>query len=323
MSENKGVWVYSENKETAIQMLDKGKELANRLKTKLTVLLMGNDAKNQAKELVSYGVEEVIVAQHPQLNSYQAEAYLGIVTELVKKYMPDVLLVGSTRRGKELAARLATRLNIGCIPNCGKLSVDDQGRLVTERMVYGGNASAIQTFLIKPQVACVSVGSSEKPKPQGNKGTIIEENVQNIESPKTQTTEIKPVETAAAKIEDARVVVIGGRGVEKKEDFSLLEELAEGLGGQRCYTRPIAEDRKWFKGNWVGLSGHTIKPELYIGCGNAGVIQHIAGIRDSKIIVSINKDPEAPICEIADYIITGDLYQIVPALTAALKKIHS
>jgi len=323
MSENKGVWVYSENKDAAIKMLIMGRELANRFKTKLTCLLIGNNTKSQADELINFGADEVIVAQHSQLSSYQAEAYLGIVTELAKKYMPDIILVGSTRRGKELAARLATRLNVGCIPNCSSVNVDSQGRFVTERVVYGGNASAIQTFLVKPQIACVIVGSSERPLPQGNTGSVIVEKIRDIEAHKTETVETRLIETAATKIEDASVVIVGGRGVEKKEDFRLLEELAEVLGGKMSYTRPIAEDRKWFKGNWVGLSGRTVKPELYIGCGNAGVIQHIAGIRDSKIIVAINKNPEAPINEIADYIVTGDLYQIVPALIAAVKKLRS
>ena len=321
MSENKGVWVYSENQDSTIAMLGKGSELASKLHTKLVALLIGSGIRNQANELINHGADVVIVADHSELRTYQTDTYLDIVTNLAKKYTPEIILVGSTRRGKELAARLATRLNAGCIPNCNELSIDEQGRLITERVVYGGNASATQTFQTKPQISCVSLGTSEKPKHQDRKGEIIEADVHPLDIHRIKTIETKPVATAVVKIEDARVVVVGGRGVEKKEDFRLLEDLAEVLGGQRGYTRPLAEDRKWFKGDWVGLSGHTIKPELYIGCGNAGVIQHIAGIRDSKIIVAINKDPEAPLCEIADYVVIGDLYEIVPALTLALKKL--
>ena len=240
---------------------------------------------------------------------------------MVKEHKPEILLIGSTRRGRELAARLATRLNTGCVPNCNKLSLDEQGRLVTERVVYGGNASATQVFQTKPQIACVPPRTFEKPAPKDKKGEIIDANVSQLETPKTEIVEVKPIEAATVKIEEAKVVIVGGRGIEKKEDFQILENLAQVLGGQTGYTRPLAEDRKWFKGDWIGLSGHTIKPELYIGCGIAGVIQHVAGIRDSKIIVAINKDSEAPLFEIADYIVVGDLYEIVPALTAALKKL--
>ena len=327
MTEIKGVWVYSENKDITLQMMSKANELAGKLNTELTALLIGNEVKSQANELISYGADKVVVADHPQLGTYQVDACLDIVTNLAKEHNPEIILVGSTRRGKELAARMATRLNVGCIPNCSKLSIDERRWLITERIVYGGNASAIQTFQRKPQIACVLAGIFEKPKPQDKKGEIIEVNLQHIvnlerlETARIKTLETKPNEAAAVKIEDAKVVVVGGRGIEKKEDFRLLEELATVLGGQRGYTRPMAEDRKWFKGDWVGLSGHTVKPELYIGCGNAGVIQHIAGIRDSKIIVAINKDPDAPICEIADYIVVGDLYQVVPALTEAFKKL--
>src|SRR4030067_173313 len=321
MGENKGVWVYSENKDLAIEMLNKGSELANKLQTKLSALLIGYDVKSRANELISFGADRVIVADDPQLKTFQSDTYLGIVTILVKEHKPEILLIGSTRRGRELAARLATRLNTGCVPNCGKLSLDEQGRLVTERVVYGGNASATQVFQTKPQIVCVLPRTFEKPAPKDKKGEIIDANVSQLETSKTEIVEVKPIEAATVKIEEAKVVIVGGRGIEKKEDFQILENLAQVLGGQTGYTRPLAEDRKWFKGDWIGLSGHTIKPELYIGCGIAGVIQHVAGIRESKIIVAINKDSEAPLLEIADYIVVGDLYEIVPALTAALKKL--
>jgi electron transfer flavoprotein alpha subunit len=321
MGENKGVWVYSENKDLAIEMLNKGSELASKLQTQLSALLIGYDVKSRANELISYGADKVIVADDPQLKTFQSDTYSGIVTNLVKEHKPEILLIGSTRRGRELAARLATRLNTGCVPNCNKLSLDEQGRLVTERVVYGGNASATQVFQTKPQIACVPPRTFEKPAPKDKKGEIIDANVSQLETPKTEIFEVKPIETATVKIKEAKVVIVGGRGIEKKEDFQILENLAQVLGGQTGYTRPLAEDRKWFKGDWIGLSGHTIKPELYIGCGIAGVIQHVAGIRDSKIIVAINKDSEAPLFEIADYIVVGDLYEIVPALTASPKKL--
>jgi len=321
MSEHKGIWVYSENKELTIEMLGKGTELAGKLQTQVSALLIGHDIKNQANELIGYGADRVIVVDSPQLKAFQSELCLGAVTNLVKEHKPEILLIGSTRRGREIAARLATRLETGCVPDCTQLSLDEKGRLVTERIVYGGNASVTQVFQTKPQIACVPPRTFEKPTLKDRKGEIIDASTAQLETPKTETVEVKPIEAAAVKIEEAKVVVVGGRGIEKKEDFQILENLCQVLGGQVGYTRPLAEDRKWFKGDWIGLSGHKIRPVLYIGCGISGVIQHVAGIRDSQIIVAINKDPQAPIFEIADYIVVDDLYEIVPALTAALKKL--
>jgi len=321
MSEHRGVWVYSENRDLTIEMLAKGTELASKLQTQLSALLIGHDIKNQANELIGYGADKVIIIDNPQLKTFQSELYLGAVTNLVKEHKPEILLIGSTRKGREIAARLATRLETGCVPDCTQLSLDEHGHLVTERVVYGGNATVTQVFQTKPQIACVPPRTFEKPMLKDRKGEIIDASAAQLETPKTETVEAKPIEAATVKIEEAKVVIVGGRGIEKKEDFQILENLSQALGGQVGYTRPLAEDRKWFEGDWIGLSGHKIKPALYIGCGISGVIQHVAGIRDSQIIVAINKDPQAPIFEIADYIVVGDLYEIVPALTTALKKL--
>jgi len=229
--------------------------------------------------------------------------------------------MGSTKRGKELAARLATRLNAGCVPDCLELEVDEQGRLLAKRIVYGGNAFVTQVFRTKPQIVTIPRRKFEKPKyNEESRGEVVNISDIQLEAPKTEIVEVKPVEMVETKIEEAEVVIGGGRGFEKKDDFKILDELAQILGGQVGYTRPLAEDRKWFK-EWVGLSGHTIKPKLYIACGISGVIQHVAGIRDSKTIVAINKDSEAPIMDMADYIVIGDLYEIVPALSQALRKL--
>jgi len=306
-----------------LELLGKGSELAGKLNTQLTAVLLGHDVKDQAKELVGYGAQKVLVVDNPQLKEFHADPYLSALTQLAQRHKPELFLIGSTRRGKELAARLAARLNVGCVPDCLELKTDDQGRLLVERIVYGGNAVVTQVFRTKPQIVTVPRRRFEKPEYKAeSQGEIVDVSDIQLEPPKTEIVEVKPIETAETKIEEARVVIGGGRGLEKKEDFKILDELAQILGGQVGYTRPLAEDRKWFK-EWIGLSGHTIKPELYIACGISGVIQHVAGIRDSKIIVAINKDPEAPLMEMADYIVIGDLYEIVPALTEALKRILS
>jgi len=319
MSETKGVWVFSENSELALELLGKGRELASKTQASLTALLLGSGVQDRAQQLVQHGADKVLVIDNPQLKEFYAESYLSVLTNLAKQHTPDIILIGSTRRGKELAARLATRLETGCVPDCVKLSLNDQGNLVAERIVYGGNAVAKITFHEKPQIATVPPRTFEKPSPTSDRtGQVVPVEVQ-LEKARTEIVDVKEIEASQVKIEEARVVICGGRGVEKKEDFRLLEELARLIGGQTGNTRPLAEDRKWF-GEWVGLSGHKVKPTLYIGCGVSGVIQHVAGIRDSQTIVAVNKDPEAPLCEVADYIVVGDLYEIVPALIGALKR---
>ena len=304
-----------------LELLGKGSELTGKLGTQLTAVMLGHDVKDQAKELVGYGAQKVIVVDDSQLKDFQVDTYLGALAQLTQQQKPELFLIGSTRRGKELAARLAARLKVGCVPDCLELKVDDQGRLVAERIVYGGNAIVTQVFRIKPQIVTIPRRRFEKPEYKAeSQGEIIDVGDIPLEPPKAEIVEIKPIEVAETRIEEARVVIGGGRGLEKKEDFRILDELAQILGGQVGYTRPLAEDRKWFT-EWVGLSGHAISPELYIACGISGVIQHVAGIRDSKIIVAINTDLEAPIMEMADYIVVGDLYEIIPAFSEALRKL--
>ncbi|MEM2102919.1 MAG: electron transfer flavoprotein subunit alpha/FixB family protein [Candidatus Bathyarchaeia archaeon] len=319
MSEFKGIWVFSENHELALELLGKGRELANKTQTQLTALLLGTNVQNLAQSLIQHGADKVVVVDKPQLKQFQAEPYLTALTTLAKQHSPNIILFGSTRFGKELAARLATRLETACVPDCTKLSLDDQGNLVTERIVYGGNATATIRFRVKPQIATIPSRTFEKPAPISDRTGQIEIAEVAFEELKTEIVEIKQLEASQVKIEEARMVICGGRGIEKKEDFKMLDELAQLLGGQVGNTRPLAEDRKWFS-EWVGLSGHKIKPALYIGCGVSGVIQHVAGIRDSQVIVAINKDSEAPLCEAADYIVVGNLYDILPAFIEALKK---
>jgi len=318
MSENKGVWVFSENYKLTLEMLGKGRKIADTLKTELVAVLVGNNVQEKANDLIKYGADKVYLVDNPVLERFQAEAYLSVLHNLTANYKPDILLIGSTKNGKPLAARLATRLETGCIPDCARLSVDEKGRLIGERITYGGNGVAKVSFRSKPQIATIPARAFEKPEPQDRSGEVTKLDVQ-IEEPKTEVVETKPLQTSSVNIEEAKVIVSCGRGMEKKEDKILLEDLAKILGGQVGNSRPLAEDRKWFT-EWVGLSGHKVKPKLYVACGISGVIQHVAGIRDSKIIVAINNDPEAPIFEVADYGIVGDLYEILPALTEALKK---
>jgi len=318
MSENKGVWVFSEKYDLTLEMLGKGREIADKLQTELVAVLVGSNVQEKANELIKYGADKVYLIDNPALERFQAEAHLSILHNLAASHKPDILLIGSTKNGKPLAARLATLLETGCIPDCARLNVDEKGRLIGERITYGGNAVAKIAFRSKPKIATIPARAFEKLEPQERSGEVIKLDVK-IEEPKTEVVETKPLEISSVNIEEAEVIVSCGRGLERKEDKTFLEELAKILGGQVGNSRPLAEDRKWFT-EWVGLSGHKVKPKLYVACGISGVIQHVAGIRDAKIIVAINNDPEAPIFEVADYGVVGNLYEILPALTEALKK---
>ncbi|MBC7130063.1 electron transfer flavoprotein subunit alpha/FixB family protein, partial [Candidatus Bathyarchaeota archaeon] len=243
---------------------------------------------------------------------------VATLAEMAAKENPEIIMIGGTKRGKDIAARLAARLQVGLVPDAFKLEINDQGKLMAARIVYGGNGVALETLETKPQMATIPPRTFEKPQPSEKKAEVISIQAK-AEASKIEVLEVKPAEGTVTRIEEAKVVICGGRGVNRKEDFAMFEELARLLSGQVGATRPLAEDRKWFP-EWVGLSGKKIKPEIYIGCGVSGMVQHIAGIRDSRIIVAINKDPEAPIFEVADYIVVGDIYQIVPALIETLKQ---
>ena len=318
MSENKGVWVFSENYDLMLELLAGGTPLAANLKTELVAVLLGSKVGSKAEEIIKYGADRVFVVDHPRLKGFQTETCLSALTNLVVNNKPEILLIGSTKDGKELASRLAARLETGCTPDCSQLFINEEGRLVTKRIVYSGNAIVTATYRKKPQIATVPLRTFEKLEPKERSGEIANVDI-DIEEPKLEVVGVNEIEVADVKIEEARIAVCGGRGIEKKEDFKPLKELAQLLGGQVGNTRPLAEDRKWFTG-WVGLSGKKIKPTLYIGCGISGMIQHVAGMRDSQVVVAINKDPEAAIFEVADYVVVGDLYEIVPAIVDALKK---
>jgi len=318
MSEYKGILVFSERPDLMLEMLGKGRELADKRQTELAAVLIGGNVEDRASELVKYGVDKVYVASSPALERFQAEAYLGVLHSVALAHKPETIMIGSTRNGRPLAARLATRLDAACVPDCTRLGVDENGRLVCERITYGGNAVAKIAFAGKPQIVTVPQRAFDKPVPKERSGQVVSIDVK-VDAARTEVVGVKPLEISSVRIEEAEVVVGCGRGLEKKEDRGLLDELAAVLGGQVGSSRPLAEDRKWFT-EWVGLSGHKVKPKLYIACGISGVIQHVAGIRDSKVIVAVNKDEQAPIFEIADYGVVGDLYEILPALKEAIRR---
>ena len=309
-----GVWVYSTDFSLYKELLPKAAELAEKLGVEAAALVLGRDVRGKAEDLAKMA-DKVYLVDSPELEWFEAGVYAEAIYQLAQRHGPDLILVDSSKRGKELSARLATKLRAGCVPDCLRLDVE-QGRVVADRMVYGGRAVSTQACKT-PAVVAVAPHAFEA-KAVEKAGEVVEVEV-DVPSPALQLVETRAREVSGAALEEAEVVVAGGRGIEKREDLKLLQELAEVLNGEVGCTRPLAEDRGWFT-DWIGLSGRKIKPNLYIAVGISGAIQHVAGIRDAKIIVSINTDEEAPINQVADYIVNADLYEVVPALVEAIKR---
>jgi len=318
LNEYKGIWAFSEDHSLLLEILGKGREIADKLETEVTAIVLGHNVKEKAEEAATYGADKVYLIDNPLLESFQSERYLSALTSLTFRYKPETFLIGSTKDGKALAARLATRLNTGCITDCIQLELTDEKKLVAKKIVYGGKGIATILWQVKPQIATIPLRTFTKLEFREKKGQIIQLDVE-LEEPKTRRLTVRPLEVSRIRVEEAEIIVSCGRGFEKKEDLALAEELAKVLNAQVGCSRPLAEDRKWFT-EWIGLSGHKVKPKLYIALGISGVIQHVAGIRDSKVIVAINKDENAPIFEIADYAIVGDIHEIVPALIKTFQK---
>ncbi len=239
MSTSSGVWVFSENLDLTIEMLGKGRKLADKLQAELLALALGYNIQEQAEELATYGADKIYIVDNPIFENLQVEPYLNALTNLAIEHKPEIILIGSTKRGKELAARLAARLKTGLIPDAFKLEIDEEKRLIATRIVYGGNGVAVETCRTKPQIVTVPPRTFEKPKPSEKKAEVVRVDLK-LEEPKIEVVEVKPVEVAKARIEEANIIVSGGRGIEKKEDFKMLEELADLLGGQVGNTRPLA-----------------------------------------------------------------------------------
>jgi electron transfer flavoprotein alpha subunit len=307
------ILVFSEEEESAFEILTKGREIADSLKSGLAVILIGKHASEDI--FFSFGADKIYLIDpefHPDLA-------VESISAIVEQNKPEILLIGASKQGKEIAPRIAQRFGAGCATDCIDLSID-QGYLIIKRLVLGGRFIATQKFVGKPQIATVMRGSFEKKADISGKGEIIKIQV-NTDETRVHILETKKKAPQEVKIEEADIIVSIGRGFKKKEDLILIKEFAEVLGGTIGCSRSIAADLKWLpEAHWVGLSGRKVKPRLYIAIGISGQVQHIAGIREAKTIIAINSDPNAPIFKACDYGIVGDLYKVVPELIAILKK---
>jgi electron transfer flavoprotein alpha subunit len=313
-----GIWVFAENRDQTLELLNAGKDLAADFGTKLTAFAWDQQS---AQDYIAHGADEVLLLP-PLTDDQPLESCVPVIADTAKTEDPDAFFIAATQRGKEIAARLAARLNTGLCSGCTGFKVDKEKKLLAmERMLFGG--LAVQTLVptTRPQMATVPPRTFDPAAPQeGKEGSIRE-------LPAIPPSAVKVVSRTAkvreaVDITEAKIVVCVGRGVEKKEDVELARELARVLGGEVGCSRPVAEELHWLPEEvYLGISGKKIKPDLYVGVGVSGQIQHVTGIRDSKVIFAINKDENAPIFEAADYGIVGDLYQVVPKLIQELKSV--
>lgn len=313
------VLVYSENKNLTIEMLSKAVEIAKQQNKKVTAVIIEKSDENLAKEYISYGADQVFIAE-TSLESFKAEEYADILANIIKEIGVETILIGSNKNGKELSARLGGKLNAGCVVDSNNIYVKNN-KLMAERVVYSGNAIAVEQFNSKPAIVTVPPKAFDPlKKDDSRKGEIVKKKIDSEKST-SKILKVQEMKTEGINVEDAEIIVSCGRGFKNKDDIKLIQELADVLKGKTVgCSRPIAADLKWLsEDHWIGLSGHKVKPKLYIAAGISGQIQHIAGMRDSGIIVAINKDPEALIFKSADYGIVGDLYEVLPKLTDAVK----
>ncbi|MFA6129559.1 MAG: FAD-binding protein [Candidatus Omnitrophota bacterium] len=324
----KGIWVFVEQKNGRVQsvsyeLLGKAQELARKLNCQVSGVLIGNKLEDQLDELIFCGADNIYLVEDPALANFQDEPYTNILVELVRKYKPEVLLCGATNIGRSLISRVAINIKAGLTADCTGLDIDpDKKILLQTRPAFGGNIMAtIISPNYRPQMATVRHKVfTPMPADKKRKGKVIRENFDSsLYVSRTKLLDIIEEIESTVNLSEADVIVSGGRGMGGAENFKMLEELAHVLGAAVGSSR-AAVDSGWMPySHQVGQTGRTVAPKIYIACGISGQIQHLVGMQSSKIIIAINKDPEAPIFKVATYGIVGDLFQVVPALIQAFK----
>ena len=339
LEQYKGVFIYAQQVDNkidaiALELLGKANDLAADLGTDVTAVLIGSDVKGLVDELAEYGADKVIVVDDPELKEYRTEPYTHALASVINEFKPEVMLVGATAIGRDLGPTVSARVATGLTADCTVLEIGDfpinpvgnqeqkHNQLLMTRPAFGGNTIAtIACPDNRPQMATVRPGVMQKlDKVEGAKAEVI--NYNPGFTPNNRYVEILEISKAVSDIKDimdAKILVSGGRGVGSAENFKLLEDLADVLGGQVSCSRAVVDSGWKPKELQVGQTGKTVRPQLYFAIGISGAIQHVAGMEESDIIIAINKDPDAPIFDVADYGVVGDLNKIVPALTEAIK----
>ncbi len=321
------VLVFAEQRDNKIarvvlELLGKAKELADKLNVKTAAILLTDKDNNLSKELISHGADKVYLAESALLKNYQTDLYTKVIASHIKESKPQIVLYGATHIGRDLAPRLAQRINTGLTADCTALGITEDNLLLQTRPAFGGNIMAqILCEKQRPQMSTVRPGIMKIKEPSERKGDIIKINPHISEKDKlVKVLNIVKECKKKVNLEEAEIIVSGGRGLGKKENFKLIEGLASLLCGEVAASR-AAVDSGWIpKEHQVGQTGKTVRPKLYLAIGISGSIQHKAGMQNSDLIIAINKDPDAPIFEVADYGIVDDLFKIVPELITALKQ---
>ncbi len=340
IAQYKGVFVFAQQVDNqvsgiAYELLGKAKELAQPLNAQVTAVLIGSGVAGLVDSLAEYGADRVIVVDDPELKEYRTEPYAHALASVINEYKPEIVLVGATAIGRDLGPTVSARVATGLTADCTVLEIGDfplvavpgqeqkHNQLLMTRPAFGGNTIAtIACPDNRPQMATVRPGVMQKIDPiAGAKAEVI--NYNPGFTPNNRYVTIKEVVKAVGDtvdIMDAKVLVSGGRGVGSPENFKILEDLAKVLGGEVSCSRAVVDSGWKPKDLQVGQTGKTVRPHVYFAIGISGAIQHVAGMEESDIIVAINKDEDAPIFDVADYGVVGDLNKIVPQLTEALKK---
>ena len=323
------VWVFAEQIDGVVQsityeLLGEGRKLADSLKTKLGVVLLGNNISNLADSLIHRGADLVYIADRPELAYFQDEIYAAALIELIRRHKPNIMLCGATTIGRSLVSRVAVKVKAGLTADCTGLDIDpEKGLLLQTRPAFGGNIMAtIITPNHRPQMATVRHKVMKEAVPDtGRKGQVlVQELASEILKSRAARIRFDPETETTVNLAEANIIVSGGRGLQAPENFSIIRELAEVIGAGVGSSR-AAVDSGWIPySHQVGQTGKTVCPKIYIACGISGQIQHLAGMSSSDIIVAINKDPDAPIFQIATYGLVGDLFKILPLLTREFKK---
>ena len=325
-TEHSGLMVFAEQEESVIhpvtfELLGKGRELADRLGVDLSAVLLGYGVEDEAFNLIRHGADRVYLFEDRSLKEFDAVRYKENIVSLLREVKPNVFLVGATRIGRSLAPRVAAALRTGLTADCTDLDVDEEGNLIQVRPAFSGNIMAVIRTRTRPQIATVRYKVMKPPEPDPKRrGEIIRRDVKVVEDSGLRI--LKKERVRGVDLTEAEVIVSCGRGVKRREDLVIFKELAAVLGGVFGSSRPLVDCGWVERERQVGFSGNVVKPKVYIACGISGSPQHLFGMRDSDVIIAINKDPSAPIFNVADYGFVGDMYEIVPLLVKKIKDLE-
>jgi len=332
LKQYRGVWVFVEQmdgKPAAVswELLGVGARLAGKLGVELCAIVIGDNVAGLCQEAFAYGATKAYLVDDPIFHHYRTEAYYRAICSLVEKYKPEIMLIGATGLGRDLASAVATSLATGLTADCTGLEVDDSGFLLQTRPAFGGNIMAtILTESTRPQMASVRPHVMPMPpRDDSRRGEVVRESVP-LKEEDMHTRVLEVIEERrgdGVDVAAAEVIVAGGRGMCASENFGLLQELADELGGVVGCSRAVVEAGWMPVERQVGQTGKTVRPKIYFACGISGAIQHLVGMQDSDVIIAINRDRQAPIFEVATYGIVGDVLQVVPAITRRVRELRS